>query len=109
MALKLKIMTRKEALKEYKEMVSRGEIYDNPLNWHNFKKEKVSIQDRLEYFGYTFSDERNKDGYKELLTPKGESIGFLNISNIIEIIELEELRHGFKVNKDSDRPFFDVA
>ena len=102
-------MTRKEALKEYKEMVKRGELVDNPLNWNKFKQEKISIQDRLEYFGYSFSDERNKNGYKEVLTPKKESIGFLNIPQIIEILELEELRNGFKVNNIEDRPFFDVA
>lgn len=103
-------MTRKEALKEYKEMVDRGEISDNPMNWHNFKKEHISIQERLEYFGYSFSKEKNDNGYKEVLTPKGESIGCLNIAQIIEIIELEELRNkgcykGFKIHRDGDKPF----
>ena len=91
--LKLKQMNREEALKEYKEMVKNGNIEDNPINWHRYKRENVSIQSRLEYFGYSFSKEKNKLGYKDVLTPLKEVIGCLNIPQILELIELEELRN----------------
>jgi len=86
-------MNREEALKEYKEMVENGNIKDSPINWHRYKRESISIQSRLEYFGYSFSKEKNKLGYKEILTPLKEVIGCLNIPQILELIELEELRN----------------
>ena len=58
-------------------------------------KEELSVQKRLEEYGYTFS-EKNEQGLKKVTDPNGTELGVKTLSSVLEILKSEDLKHIIK-------------